>query len=135
MSGQIGFRSCVDAVACGSRRDHAKASGTLTMRGIEIAETVVDIARELGVTAAQVALAWTLQNPSVVSSLIGARTVEQLQQNISALDVVFDRSQLDKLQDVSAVDLGFPHEFLTRPMVRGVTTGCTTVRPRPERTW
>ncbi|MDI9893571.1 aldo/keto reductase [Rhodococcus sp. IEGM 1381] len=119
----------------GTRRDHAKANGTLTVRGLEIAATVVDVANELGVTAAQVALAWTLRHPSVVSSLIGARTSEQLQQNISALDVVFDQSQLDKLHTVSAVDAGFPHEFLMRPMVRGVTTGRTTVRPRPVRMW
>ncbi len=119
----------------GTRRDHAVANGTLTARGLDIARVVVDVASELGVTAAQVALAWTLRHPSVVSSLIGARTLEQLQQNISALDVEFDRSQLDKLQAVSAVDAGFPHEFLMRPMVRGVTTGDTTVRARPVRTW
>ena len=119
----------------GTRRDHAMANGTLTARGLDIADVVVDVARELGASAAQVALAWTLRNPSVTSSLIGARTVEQLQQNISALDVLFDESQLDRLQAVSAVDLGFPHEFLTRPMVRSVTTGRTTVRPRPVRTW
>ncbi|OZD73245.1 aldo/keto reductase [Rhodococcus sp. 05-340-1] len=119
----------------GTRRDHAKANGTLTIRGLDIAKVVVDVAHQLGVSAAQVALAWTLRNPSVTSSLIGARTVEQLSQNISALDVVFDESQLDKLHAVSAVDLGFPHEFLTRPMVRGVTTGRTSTRPRPNRRW
>ncbi|WP_332112698.1 aldo/keto reductase [Rhodococcus sp. IEGM 1401] len=119
----------------GTRRDHAKASGTLTARGLAIADTVVGVARQLDVTPAQVALAWTLRHPSVVSSLIGARTPEQLQQNISALDVTFDDYQLDTLQAASAVDLGFPHEFLMRPMVRGVTTGRTTVRPRPIMTW
>ncbi|WP_042937988.1 hypothetical protein [Rhodococcus sp. AW25M09] len=61
--------------------------------------------------------------------------MEQLQQNISALDVEFDESQLDKLEAVSAIDMGFPHQFLMRPMVRGVTTGNTTVRPRPIRKW
>ncbi|KAA0922840.1 MULTISPECIES: aldo/keto reductase [Rhodococcus] len=86
-------------------------------------------------TPAQMALAWTLRHPSVVSSLIGARTPEQLQQNISALDVTFDEYQLDTLQAASAVDLGFLHEFLMRPMMRGVTTGRTTVRHRPIRTW
>ncbi|OZD07029.1 aldo/keto reductase [Rhodococcus sp. 06-235-1A] len=119
----------------GTRRDHAKSSGTLTRRGLAIADVVVDVARELGASAAQVALAWTLRNPSVTSSLIGARTVEQLQQNISALDVLFDESQLDRLHAVSAVDLGFPHEFLMRPMVRSVTTGHTSTRPRPTRRW
>ncbi|MDV8054897.1 MULTISPECIES: aldo/keto reductase [unclassified Rhodococcus (in: high G+C Gram-positive bacteria)] len=119
----------------GTRRDHARSSGTLTARGLAIADAVVGVARQLDVTPAQVALAWTLRHPSVVSSLIGARTPEQLQQNISALDVTFDEYQLDTLQAASAVDLGFPHGFLMRPMVRGVTTGRTTVRPRPIRTW
>lgn len=119
----------------GTRRDHAKANGTLTTRGLAIADAVVEVARQIGVTPAQVALAWTLRHPSVVSSLIGARTPEQLQQNISALDVTFDESHLDTLHAASDIDLGFPHEFLTRPMVRGVTTGHTTVRPRPIRSW
>ncbi|RMB77915.1 aldo/keto reductase [Rhodococcus sp. SBT000017] len=119
----------------GTRRDHAKANGTLTTRGLAIADAVVEVARQLGVTPAQVALAWTLRHPSVVSSLIGARTPEQLQQNISALDVTFDESHLDTLHEASDIDLGFPHEFLMRPMVRGVTTGRSTVRPRPIRTW
>ncbi|WP_415973626.1 aldo/keto reductase [Rhodococcus sp. 077-4] len=119
----------------GTRRDHAQANGTLTPRGLAIADTVVDVARELGVTPAQVALAWTLHKPTVVSSLIGARTLEQLQQNIAALEVEFEESQLETLHAASAVDLGFPHEFLMRPMVRGVTTGRTSVRPRPDRTW
>ncbi|WP_231893656.1 MULTISPECIES: aldo/keto reductase [unclassified Rhodococcus (in: high G+C Gram-positive bacteria)] len=119
----------------GTRRDLARSSGTLTARGLAIADTVVGVARQLDVTPAQMALAWTLRHPSVVSSLIGARTPEQLQQNISALDVTFEEDQLDILYAASAVDLGFPHEFLMRPMVRGVTTGRTTVRPRPIRTW
>lgn len=119
----------------GTRRDHAKANGTLTTRGLEIADAVVGVARQLDATPAQVALAWTLRHPSVVSSLIGARTPEQLQQNISALDVTFDQSHLDTLHAASDIDLGFPHEFLTRPMVRGITTGRTTVRPRPIRAW
>lgn len=119
----------------GTRRDHAKANGTLTTRGLAVADAVVGVARELGASAAQVALAWTLRHPSVVSSLIGARTPEQLQENISALDVTLDESHLDALHAASVIDLGFPHEFLMRPMVRGVTTGRTSVRPRPIRTW
>ncbi|MEH6796930.1 MAG: aldo/keto reductase [Rhodococcus sp. (in: high G+C Gram-positive bacteria)] len=118
----------------GTRRDHAKANGTLTTRGLAIADAVFGVARQLGATPAQVALAWTLRHPSVVSSLIGARTPEQLQQNISALDVTLDESHLHTLHAASDIDLGFPHEFLKRPVVRRVTTGHTTVRPRALRT-
>ncbi|MDI9928892.1 aldo/keto reductase [Rhodococcus sp. IEGM 1354] len=99
------------------------------------ANVVVEVAAELGATPAQVAMAWTLHHPAVVSSLIGVRTAEQLQHNIGALDVVFDETQLARLQSVSAIDMGFPHEFLARPMVRGVTSGRTSVRPRPPRSW
>ncbi len=102
---------------------------------VRTADVVVEVAEELGATPAQVALAWTLLHPAVVSSLVGVRTAEQLRHNIGALDVVFDESQLMRLHSVSAIDMGFPYEFLTRPMVRGVTSGRTSVRPRPPRTW
>ena len=102
---------------------------------VRTADVVVEVAEELGATPAQVALAWTLLHPAVVSSLVGVRTAEQLRHNIGALDVVFDESQLMRLHSVSAIDMGFPHEFLARPMVRGGTSGRTSVRPRPLRTW
>ncbi|MGC0366010.1 aryl-alcohol dehydrogenase-like predicted oxidoreductase [Rhodococcus sp. 27YEA15] len=114
----------------GTRRDHATANRTLTARGLSIADTVVAVANDLGIRPAQVALAWTLQNPAVASSLIGARTPEQLHENLSALDVEFEVEHLRRLDDASAIDLGFPHEFLTRPMVRGVVHGNTRTRPR-----
>jgi aryl-alcohol dehydrogenase-like predicted oxidoreductase len=114
----------------GTRREHAVANQTLTTRGLEISDVVVEIARETGVTAARIALAWTLRNPAVVSSLIGARTPEQLQDNLGALEIELDDEHWKRLDDVSAVDLGFPHEFLMRPMVRGVANGRTRTRPR-----
>lgn len=119
----------------GTRRDYALANRLLTPRGLDIAGVVAQIADESGATPAQVALRWTLEHPAVVSPLIGARTVEQLQQNISALDVTFDADQLARLDAVSAIELGFPHEFLTRPMVHGVVHGATSVRSRPAMRW
>lgn len=114
----------------GTRRDHAVASQALNQRGLAIADAVVEVATDLGATAPQVALAWTLQNPAVVSSLVGARTTEQLQDNLAALDIEFDDEHLRALDEVSAIAPGFPHEFLARPMVRGVVHGRTRTRPR-----
>lgn len=119
----------------GSRREHAVANRTLNVRGLAIADVVVAIAREIGATPAQVALAWTLQNPAVVSPLVGARTPEQLQDNLAALDIDLHNEHLHKLDDASAPDLGFPHEFLARPMVQGVTRGRTRTRPRNPIRW
>ncbi|PYE20842.1 aryl-alcohol dehydrogenase-like predicted oxidoreductase [Williamsia limnetica] len=121
--------------AGGTRRDHAKVNGTLTERGLHIAEAVVSVAGELGVRPAQVALAWTLHNPAVVSSLIGARTLHQLHENLAALDIDLDSEHIDQLDRISAIEHGFPHEFLTRPMVRGVVHGHTTTRLRPTVRW
>lgn len=119
----------------GTRRDYVMANRTLNERGLAIAATVVEVADDLGVRPAQVALAWTLQNPAVVSSLVGARTPEQLQENLFALHITLDDEHLRRLDEASAIDPGFPHEFLTRPMARGVVHGHTHTRPRPVTRW
>ncbi|MGH3784973.1 MAG: aldo/keto reductase [Pseudonocardiaceae bacterium] len=107
----------------GTRKNVAAASGALTERGLAIAEVVKDIAASMGTTPSQVALAWTMLNPAVTAPIIGARTLAQLEDNLGALDVRFDNGQLASLEQASAVDLGFPHEFLTRPLTRGVMFG------------
>jgi aryl-alcohol dehydrogenase-like predicted oxidoreductase len=114
----------------GSRHDVALNSGALTERGLRIAEVVREVAAELGVTPAQVALAWTLVNPAVSSPILGVRTLAQLEDNLGALDVRFEDKQLARLDEVSAVALGFPHDFLALPMTRTVMTGGATVLPR-----
>lgn len=119
----------------GSRRSHAVEHRALTQRGLAIADVVVEVANEIGATAAQVALAWTLLNPAVASSLVGARTPEQLQLNLGALEIQLDEAQRRRLDDASAVDPGFPHGFLARPMVRGVMHGTTHTRPRDRVRW
>jgi aryl-alcohol dehydrogenase-like predicted oxidoreductase len=55
---------------------------------------------EIGQRPADVALAWTLANPAVTSPIIGPRTVEQLEQNVSALDFTFDDDLLKRLDEI-----------------------------------
>ncbi|HEY0814880.1 MAG TPA: aldo/keto reductase [Pseudonocardia sp.] len=118
------------ASASGTRRDVAAGNGALTERNLGIAEVVTKVAAELGVTPAQAAIAWTLRNPAVTAPILGVRTPSQLDDNLGALDVEFDAAQLSALNEVSAVDLGFPHEFLARAMTRAVMSGGVTIRPR-----
>lgn len=92
----------------------AAANGFLTARGLDITEVVSDIAAEIGITASRVALAWTLCNPAVASSLVGARTLTQLDDNLGALNVDLALDQLARLHEAGVVDLGFPHETLRR---------------------
>ncbi|MDJ0395544.1 aldo/keto reductase [Rhodococcus sp. G-MC3] len=135
LTGKYSAASLEIQASAGSRRDHAVAHRTLNTRGLTIADVAADVARDIGATAAQVALAWTLHNPAVVSPLVGARTPEQLQHNLGALDVHLEDEHLRRLDDVSSTDPGFPHEFLTRPMVRGVMHGATRSRPRNPVRW
>ena len=117
----------------GSRRNVSAAAGALTGRSLAIADVVKDVAAEIGVTPAQVALAWTLRDPAVTAPIIGARTPEQLADNLGALDVRFTQTQLDALEQVSAVDLGFPHDMLARPMTRAVMFGDVALDPPADR--
>ncbi|MBF6328083.1 aldo/keto reductase [Nocardia transvalensis] len=112
----------------GTRKELARAGGVLSERGLAIADVVKGVAAELGKTPSQVALAWTLQNPGVTAPIMGARTPAQLEDNLGALDVEFDAAHLARLGEASAIDLGFPHEFLARN--RSADFRGMTVEPR-----
>jgi aryl-alcohol dehydrogenase-like predicted oxidoreductase len=71
----------------------------------DVLEAVQDVAESHGVPMAQVALAWLLARPAVSSVILGARTVEQLQQNLGAADLALSPEELARLDDVSAPDV------------------------------
>jgi aryl-alcohol dehydrogenase-like predicted oxidoreductase len=112
-----------------SRKNINVSTGRLNERNLQIAATVKAIAMEMNCTPAQVALAWTLLHPAVVSPIIGARTVEQLKENLACLQVTFSDEQLARLDEVSRVDLGFPHTLLTSKAM-GHMFGYVQVSPK-----
>jgi aryl-alcohol dehydrogenase-like predicted oxidoreductase len=114
----------------GTRKNVAAAAGSLTERSLAIADAVGDVAKESGHSHAQVALAWTLIEPAVTSTILGARTLEQLEDNLGALDVTLTPDQRARLDDASAIDLGFPHRLLRSDMPRGLIFGGATVVQR-----
>ncbi|GLZ41808.1 aldo/keto reductase [Actinokineospora sp. NBRC 105648] len=118
------------AVPEGTRRDIAIGNGALTERGLAIAETVQSVAADLGTTPSRVALAWTLLNPGVTSTIVGARTVAQLEDNLGALEVRLEPAHVATLAEASAVSLGFPHDFLRRPLTRAVMFGDVKIAAR-----
>lgn len=101
----------------GSRHDVVQRTGRLNERGLSIAETARELAGEIGMTTAQVALAWTLEHPAVTAPIVGARTRAQLEENLGALNVRFDDGQRSRLNAISAVPKGFPHEMLESEML------------------
>jgi aryl-alcohol dehydrogenase-like predicted oxidoreductase len=114
----------------GTRKDIAIGNGALTERGLRIAEVAREVAAEIGTTKSRVALAWTLLNPAVTAPIIGARTSAQLEDNLGALALELPEEQRTRLEEASAVELGFPHDFLARPMTRNVLHGDVKIAPR-----
>ena len=72
-------------------------------------EVLVEIAEGHGVSAAQVALAWLLGRPGVASVVVGARTEEQLTDNLAAANLRLSEEERARLDDASAPPLIYPH--------------------------
>jgi aryl-alcohol dehydrogenase-like predicted oxidoreductase len=72
-------------------------------------EALVEIGEGHGVSAAQVALAWLLGRPGVVSLIVGARTDEQLADNLAAADLTLSDEERARLEEVSRPPLIYPH--------------------------
>lgn len=88
-----------------------------------IVAEVQAIAGQLGKTPAQVALSWLRHRPIPIIPIIGARRLAQLGDNLSCLDLKLDASQLERLDSVSQIEPGFPHEFYTRELIKGLVYG------------
>ena len=75
----------------------------------EIVEVVVEVAKERGASPAQVALAWLLDRPAVTSVIVGARTTEQLVDNLGAAELSLSEGELARLEEVSRPPLLYPY--------------------------
>jgi L-glyceraldehyde 3-phosphate reductase len=98
----------LDGIPEGSRasRDSSLSPGLLTDDAMERIRALNEIAAGRGQTLAQLALAWTLRDARVTSTLVGASSVEQLEANIAALDRLgFGGDELAEI-DRHAVDSG-----------------------------
>ncbi|MFD2874693.1 aldo/keto reductase [Mucilaginibacter ximonensis] len=86
-------------------------SRRLDDRGVSITKTVVEIADELGVSPSHVALQWTTHQGFSCIPIVGATKVDQLKDNLKSTAIKLSAGHLQKLDDASKIDLGFPGEF------------------------
>ena len=91
-----------------------------TERVVSALKTVAD---QAGRSLAQVALAWLRTRPVPVIPIIGARKLAQLQDNLASFSLVLSPDQIKTLDDASSIELGFPHEFYAKEMVRNFIYG------------
>ncbi len=90
---------------------------------LAIADEVRKIAEARQVSAAQVALNWVRQQPGVIVPILGARTEAQVKDNLQCLKFELTVEELAKLDEVSRIELGFPHHFLVKEPIRNIVLG------------
>jgi aryl-alcohol dehydrogenase-like predicted oxidoreductase len=84
------------------------ANGALTEKSYDIIDALVAISRERSTTPARVALAWLGQRPGVSSIIVGARSLNQLDDNLAAADLVLRAEEIQRLDQLSQPTLSFP---------------------------
>ena len=98
-----------------------------------IIDELIAIGKELGASPASVALAWAQGRPGVASTIIGARRLEQLDQNLAALALAPTADQVARLDKLSKPTLGFPMQFLN--VASMFSQGGTTVNGEASTVW
>ncbi|MBI2995033.1 MAG: aldo/keto reductase [Gammaproteobacteria bacterium] len=81
-------------------------------RNYDIVDAVLAEARKLDVSPIALSLAWNLDRPGVVAPIIGPKSVQQLNDNLAALDLVLPAETVNRIDEVSQPVLGYPHDFL-----------------------
>jgi len=92
-------------------------------RARRVVSEVQAVARAVGRSPAQVALAWLRQRPVPIIPIVGARRLEQFRDNLACLDLQLNTSQVERLDTASQIELGFPHDFYARDLVKGLVYG------------
>jgi len=94
-------------------------------RANRIVAAVKSVSQQVGRSMAQVALAWLRYRPVPVIPILGARKLSQLQDNLASFSLQLSSDQLKTLDEASRIELGFPHDFYAREMVRTFAYGGT----------
>jgi aryl-alcohol dehydrogenase-like predicted oxidoreductase len=102
-----------------TRPDESTAGTRLTAESLSardhtVAKAVQDVADDLGATPSQVAIAWTMSRSHAVHPIVGARHVDQLRDNLTAVDLTLPPETITRLEQATGFTLGFPGEFITQ---------------------
>jgi aryl-alcohol dehydrogenase-like predicted oxidoreductase len=115
-------------------------TNSLNEKAFTVIDELIRISKDVGSTPARVALAWLLQKPGVTSPIIGARTMQQLEDNIAALELKLEPKHMEALDKVSKPALNFPYDFCANNgpwgwggcTVNGVTHAVNPLAPKTE---
>ncbi|MFS8047411.1 aldo/keto reductase [Rhizobium sp. BR 314] len=102
-----------------------------TERNWAIVAELEKVSAELGRSMAQVAVNWAMTQPGIASIIIGATRLEQLKDNLGALEFTIPAELRQRLNEVSALQSTFPYSFFG-PEIQGSMTGGQTVGDKPS---
>ncbi len=80
--------------------DNKTMKSLLTDTNLDKVEQLTGVAKDLGISMSQLALAWILRQPNVSSTLVGASKPEQIKENVKASDVKLDSSTLEHIEKI-----------------------------------
>ena len=109
----------------GGRADNERFKAVFTERTYSLLDELENIAQTHGSTVARVALAWVQAQPGVTSTIIGARRLAQLEDNVQALEIRLTADELGRLDALTRFPLSFPHGMI--PAFPGIHNGGTSV--------
>ncbi len=111
----------------------ARALSALTDKAYDILDELEKVARAHDTTISRAAIAWVQSRPGVTSTIIGARTMQQLEDNVGALDVQITADELERLNALSKPTLNFPAAFLENGAM--FVHGGTTINGKSAAVW
>ena len=92
-------------------------------RSTSIVKKVVEVAEKINASPAQVALKWTMEKDYTSIPIVGGRKVAQIEDSLNATEISIPEEDIQKLDEVSKISLGFPHDFLNSKDVKQVVYG------------
>ncbi len=107
----MGRRRRSGSAACGQTAPSADPAA-FTARDRAAVRAVREVADELGVPPAQVAIAWTRRASPAVLPIVGASSVAQLTENLGAVDLTLPHEAIERLNAAVDFELGFPGDFI-----------------------
>ncbi|MBK6947306.1 MAG: aldo/keto reductase [Haliscomenobacter sp.] len=92
-------------------------------RANAIAREVMAVAEKIGASPAQVAIRWTMQKNPLVIPIVGATKAAQIEDCLGAANIRLSEEDMNRLETVSPLEIGFPHDFLLQSGVMDVLYG------------
>jgi aryl-alcohol dehydrogenase-like predicted oxidoreductase len=106
---------------------HAQLFNRFTEHNWRVLDALVDVAKQLNKTPAQVALNWVATQPGVTATIVGASNVSQLQDNLSAIEFTIPAELRTRLDEASAIEVLHPYTFFG-PAIQNRIMGENPVR-------